>query len=430
MPEPDDDGKRGSASSSKRKFKRIATYRDQVFFPEGHRKWTVSEHRQHLDDSVHSRSKLLLFLDIDHTILHSTRDPRGADYVDHAVFGRDIFRIDFANQYNAAYFVKFRPSFRDLVRELTPLYDFVLYTMGSRAYAEQVAMVIDEQFSQFMPRSGSERAFDKRFVIGNRIICREDHGQIPDKEYKKDVARFAPIDGEWCMVLDDTPEVWAKRDDVHRVPKYLFWPNPEKHAPGTNHRHSDATNNKINIWSKNSITSWGDDRSLKRQEMDNVLVQAIEICKAVQQCYYAQWTPKETVKVSAPAIYDRIRKRILEGVEVVFTGFIAHKNAKQDFHWKFAELFGARVSEQITATTTHLIGKEAKTGKIQEALRGDTIEIVHVNWLYQTIFNFGAADCSKFRMFVDGEQVTPTMHCNLKLKSQRQLVAMFQNSKR
>ena len=425
MPEPDVDGKK------KRKFRKIAKYRDVIFFPDGHRKWSKAVHGEWIENKVHERTKLLLFLDIDHTILHSTRDPRGGDYVNHPVFGRDIFEINFPNQYNATYFIKFRPSFRELVRELSPIYDFVLYTMGSRAYAEQVAMVIDEEFSQFAAKEEGQSSFDKRYIIGNRIICREDHGQISDKEYKKDVARFAPIDREWCMIFDDTPEVWVNRDDVHRVPKYLFWPNPEKHAPGTNHKHSDETNNKINIWSKNSITNWGDDRSLKKQEMDNVLVQAIEIAKTVHECYYALWTPSSRGgTTSAPGIYDKIRKRILKDVEVVFTGFIPHKNAKQDFHWKFAELFGARVSEQITESTTHLIGKDSKTGKIQEALRQDTIEIVHVNWLYQTIFNFGKADCNRFRMFINGEQQTPTMHCNLKLKSQRELLSMYQKAKR
>eukprot|EP01083_Nonionella_stella_P159088 518624_1 len=391
-----------------RKYKKIANYRDNIFFPDGYKKWSKPQHMEHIDAKIHERTKLLLFLDIDHTILHSTRDKRGAAYVNHPHFGQDIFSINFSNQYNATYYIKFRPGFRRMIRELTPLYDFVLYTMGSRSYAEQVAMVIDEHFRQFTAEFQRNK-HNRTFIIGNRIICREDHGNIADKDYKKDIAQFAPIEANWCMIIDDVPEVWRNRDDVHRVPKYLFWPNPDKTAPGTNHKHNDDTNNKINIWSKNSITSWNDDKSLLKQEKDNVLLQSIEMCKTVHDCYYAQYTPSNAT-VSAPMIFMAIRRKVMMHSHLVFTGVFPQKNARNDFHWKLAELFGANVSESITPQTTHLIGKESKTSKIQQAIRHDTIEIVHVNWLYQTFFNFGLADCNKFRMFINGDDKhTPKM---------------------
>ena len=278
--------------------------------------------------------------------------------------------------------------------------------MGSRAYAEQVAMVIDENFRKYT-KDYQKNRHNKTFIIGNRIICREDHGDIPDKEYKKDVTQFAPIDPSWCMIVDDTPEVWINRDDVHRVPKYLFWPNPEKTAPGTNTKHD--TNNKINIWSKNSITTWGDDKSLMRQEKDTVLLQLIEIGKTLHECYYAKYTPSN-ISISAAKIFKKIRSNVMKNTHIVFTGVFPQKNAKNDFHWKLAQLFGANVSEQITDKTTHLIGKDIKTSKIQKAIKEDSIEIIHVNWLYQTFFNFGLADCNKFRMFINGDDKhTPPM---------------------
>merc|ERR1712154_184694 len=103
-----------------------------------------------------------------------TRDKRGALYLNHSMFGQDVFEINFPNQYNASYYIKFRPSFRKLIQELTPIYDFVLYTMGSRCYAEQVAMIIDEHFRKYTP-DYKQNIHNKTFIIGNRIICREDH---------------------------------------------------------------------------------------------------------------------------------------------------------------------------------------------------------------------------------------------------------------
>ncbi len=128
----------------------------------------------YIDNSIHERTKLLLFLDIDHTILHSTRDKRGLNYLNHKIFGNDIFEINFPNQYNATYYIKFRPSFRKLISELYPLFDFVLYTMGSRSYAEQVAMIIDEHFRQYIPKNNTRdrnqnNRHNKTFIVGNRI---------------------------------------------------------------------------------------------------------------------------------------------------------------------------------------------------------------------------------------------------------------------
>jgi len=287
-------------------------------------------------------------------------------------------------------------------------------------------MIIDEHFRQFT-REYKQNKHNRTFIVGNRIICREDHRQISEKEYKKDVSRFAPIKTNWCQIFDDTPEVWSNRDDIHRVPKYLFWPNIE-----TDNAKND--NNKINIWSKNSVTLWNDDRSLKKQEDDNILIQAIELAKATHSCYYAKYTPTN-LQISAPQIFAAIRRQIMKSVRIVFTGVFPTKNGQNDFHWKLAQLFGAHVSEQIDAQTTHVIGKESTTSKIQQAIK-QNIQIVHVNWLYQTFFNFGIADCAKFRMPAltmngvgDDETTTkaPPMHCKVKVKMQRELELMYQS---
>eukprot|EP01084_Bolivina_argentea_P005194 9819_1 len=137
----------------------------------------------------------VLFLDIDHPILHSTRDKRCLDYLNH--------KMDFPNQYNATYSIQFRPLFRELISYLCPLFDFVLYTMDRRSYEEQIAMIIDEHFGLYIPKDYT----NKTFIIGNCIICREDHVNISDKDYQKNILQFAPVNTEWCMIIDDVQEI-------------------------------------------------------------------------------------------------------------------------------------------------------------------------------------------------------------------------------
>ena len=162
---------------------------------------------------------------------------------------------------NATHCIKFRSQFRRLLRELVPLYDHT--------------MVIDAQFAG---EAGGAP------IIHNHIICRQDHTDIADHVFKKDVAQLgvqaAGVDRRWCVVFYDTSEVWAHRHDVHRV------------------------------------TKWKEERSLIRQERDTILAQAVEI-QTLHQCCYAQYTPHRAVRVSSSAILNATRSQIMNDYHLV-----------------------------------------------------------------------------------------------------------------
>ncbi|ETO29845.1 hypothetical protein RFI_07274 [Reticulomyxa filosa] len=134
---------------------------DDPLFPSNWKTMTKADHAKHIEDVLHSHKKLVLFLDVDHTLLHSTREIQAQRYQTHSVFGRDIHPIDFPNPYDATYFIKFRPYFYQFIDVVSEMFFVALYTMGSRPYAEEVARVID--------------TWAGKTVIGNRIVCREDH---------------------------------------------------------------------------------------------------------------------------------------------------------------------------------------------------------------------------------------------------------------
>eukprot|EP01084_Bolivina_argentea_P038170 70592_1 len=80
MPKPNNNG----TDNNGIKYKHIARYSDNVFFPDEYKKWNGQEYMYYMyysENSIHERTKLLLFLDIDHPILHSTRDKRGLNYL-------------------------------------------------------------------------------------------------------------------------------------------------------------------------------------------------------------------------------------------------------------------------------------------------------------------------------------------------------------
>jgi len=168
-------------------------------------------------------------------------------------------------------------------------------------------------------------------IIGEHIVCREDHGDMRTPEsYKKSVRSFIPVDENMCFIVDDTPEIWVNMVEVYRVPKYLFWPNPEVNYPGTT---NTRTQNKMN---KNSSPSQWTVESLLKQNNDNMLLQLMHTCKAVHYSYFDRLVP-----ISVGQILNQIRKTVLQNCHILFTGMFPSKmDATKDRHWRFAIEFG------------------------------------------------------------------------------------------
>jgi len=162
-------------------------------------------------DRLHQQRKLMLFLDIDHTIVHSSKDPQAKRFLKHPTLGPSVVELNFKNQHGCPYFVIMRPGLTQFLREVIKKYNVVLYTMGSRAYAECVCKVIDP----------------KSTLIRNRIISREDRydKNLVDERDRpiKSIQEFFPLYRSTAMIVDDTCNVWSHPEDVYRVAKFLFW---------------------------------------------------------------------------------------------------------------------------------------------------------------------------------------------------------------
>lgn len=90
--------------------------------------------------------KLVLVLDIDHTLLHATKHKAAQIAFSHRELARDTYKIHFRNPLSNSkvpYYVKLRPGVRKFLDELHPHFIIALYTMGLRPYAEKVMAVID-----------------------------------------------------------------------------------------------------------------------------------------------------------------------------------------------------------------------------------------------------------------------------------------------
>jgi hypothetical protein len=113
-------------------------------------------------NSVHMmRSRrLLCVLDLDHTLLHATSDPRLAPFV-----GReeDLFTVQLPQPYPLppkTHYVKLRPGLNSFLQQISRIADVHVYTMGVRPYADAVVQLIDPSHT----------------IIQQRVVSRDETG--------------------------------------------------------------------------------------------------------------------------------------------------------------------------------------------------------------------------------------------------------------
>lgn len=305
-------------------------------------------------DKLMKMNKLMLFLDVDHTLLHATKSPRAKDHMNNPILKQSIHEIEFPNPNNCPYYVKLRPGVESFLQAAAEKYNIVLYTMGYKAYAEKVRQLMD-------PTGHYIRA----------IISREEHVNRRGEGGKKSIQEFIPLYDSNTIIIDDVTKVWEKPDNVLEVPRYSFWPENENLE-------------KDEAWEGNV---------LEKKEQDFTLRNISYLLNDIHKMWY---TPPKPI-FSAPRLLDALAKGVLSGCELVFTGIIPQQtNPLDNSVWKLALKFGAKCSQTITETTTHVIADRRITAKVQNGKKKPNLNVVHVNWLYQSAAQFVRADENHF----------------------------------
>merc|ERR1712083_873580 len=162
------------------------------------------------------------------------------------------------------------------------------------------------------------------------IISREDHNARRGEDGKKSIQEFIPLYDSNTVIIDDVTKVWEKPDNVLEVPRYSFWPENEA-------LEIDA--------------SW-ESQKLEKKEQDFTLRNTSHLLASIHEMWYSSSKPI----FSAPRFIDALAKGVLHGCELVFTGIIPQQaKPESNVHWKLALKFGAKCSQRITETTTHVI---------------------------------------------------------------------------
>ncbi|KAF4976483.1 hypothetical protein FZEAL_6849 [Fusarium zealandicum] len=159
--------------------------------------------------------KLSLVVDLDQTIIHACIEPTIGDWQrdpsnpnHEAVKDVKSFQLNddgprgFAS--GCTYYIKLRPGLTDFLDEVSKMYELHVYTMGTRAYAQSIARIVDPDNKLF----------------GHRVISRDENGSITSKNLQ----RLFPVSTDMVVIIDDRADVWPlNRPNLIKVVPYDFF---------------------------------------------------------------------------------------------------------------------------------------------------------------------------------------------------------------
>jgi hypothetical protein len=162
-------------------------------------------------DKYLNNKKLILLLDLDNTILHSSDFSfTQEEYLDlKKIFGWEIAKLC-VNQ--KPFLVKFRPLLKEFFEEIKD-YDIYVYTHGTVEYAKELIRYLNY-------------ALDINCLNIEKLVARE--GDLIEG---KNIKKIFPSTENMVLLLDDRQDVWDKSENLINISPYFFWISAKEYNP-------------------------------------------------------------------------------------------------------------------------------------------------------------------------------------------------------
>ncbi|KAK4146686.1 uncharacterized protein C8A04DRAFT_34870 [Dichotomopilus funicola] len=407
--------------------------------------------------------KLSLVVDLDQTIIQACIDPTVGEWQQDPTnpnheaakkiqsFQLDDGPSDLARR--CSFYIKMRPGLEEFLKTIAEMYELHVYTMGTRAYAQNVARVVDP---------------DKK-LFGNRVISRDENGSI----FSKNLQRLFPVSTNMVVIIDDRSDVWPRnRPNLIKVSPYEFFKGigdinsnflPKRHDLLTSGSAAKGTKKDKKITSE--PVAGGDDSTLLKQQAqeqerefekqindrplqmlqekldregeeaekatvqsddgsesrasspppqrhhvlqddDEELKYLQEHLASLHRAYFAEYDESQASQPAsnndvlaqvpdAGRILSDLKIPVLQGLKIVLSGVLPRGI---DIYSSEIGLqiisFGADLRPKISKDVTHLVVNAAQPGrdKLLEARRRPHIKIVSQEWLAACFTQWAAVD--------------------------------------
>lgn len=305
---------------------------------------------------VTSKKKLLLVVDLDHTVLNSARflevppaervylsntyfGPNSVNSSEKTVGGQQGIGSSLHQLARLGMWTKLRPFAHKFLEEASKLYEMYVYTMGERVYALAMASLLDPTGQLF----------------GDRIISQTDSTKRLTKDLDVVLGAESAV-----VILDDTEGVWPNhRSNLLLMERYHFF-----------------TSSCVQFGVKTpSLAQLRRDES----ETEGCLATTLRTLRAIHHDYFnghaGQNSKRKPSSDSADVrqVIRRIRSKLLVGCNIVF-GPELHQA------WQLPSELGARCSSSCDQSTTHVVALDPRSDKALWA-KEHGVFLVHPRWV-------------------------------------------------
>lgn len=426
-----------------------------------------------LKTRLRESKKLVLVVDLDQTVIHCgvdptigdwKRDPSNPNYdtlKDVRSFGLDeepilplLYMGPKPPVRKCWYYVKVRPGLKEFFEKINPLFEMHIYTMATRAYALEIAKIIDPDGSLF----------------GDRILSRDENGSMTQKSLE----RLFPTDQSMVVVIDDRGDVWNWCPNLIKVVPYNFFvgvgdinsnflPRQQntmlqlgRRTYKKTHESDELLTDIMDAEKKLQIKI---DEEVKRQEEklshqlgsadestateskeqltkkleysaslevqqqnrplatlqkhmhnqrllvddDDELFYLKDTLSKIHEEYYEALEKDRERDADIKTLMPALKQKVFKGCHFVFSGLIPlGTDIKRADIVLWTGMFGAQSSSDIDENTTHVITRTPGTYKarIAKAFNED-IKIVHPDWIFECIVTWKHVDSKPYELIIE-----------------------------
>ncbi|KMS99186.1 hypothetical protein BVRB_2g047230 [Beta vulgaris subsp. vulgaris] len=298
--------------------------------------------------SLLRHKKLYLVLDLDHTLLNSTRLEDINSEEEYLKSQTDsfqdiakgsLFRLDMMRM-----MTKLRPYVRTFLEEASSMFEMYIYTMGERPYAIEMAKLLDPGNLYFNSRVISQADCTQRHQKGLDVVLGQESA---------------------VLILDDTEGVWRRhKDNLILMERYHYF---------------SSSCRQFGYSCKSLSELKGDEN-----EADGALATVLGVLKKIHSKFFDPEHGDESDDFAARdvrQVLKQFRKEVLKDCKLVFSRVFPTKFQADNHHlWKMAEKLGATCSMELDSSVTHVVSTDSGTEKSRWAVQNGKF-LVHPRWL-------------------------------------------------
>ncbi|EER88728.1 RNA polymerase II C-terminal domain phosphatase-like 4 isoform X2 [Sorghum bicolor] len=296
--------------------------------------------------------KLVLILDLDHTLINSTKlqDISSAEKdlgIQTAASkddpNRSIFSLD-----SMQMLTKLRPFVREFLKEASNMFEMYIYTMGDKAYAIEIAKLLDPSNIYFPSKVISNSDCTQRHQKGLDVILGAE---------------------SVAVILDDTEYVWQKhKENLILMERYHFFASSCR---------------QFGFGVRSLSESMQDER-----ESDGALATVLDVLKRIHSIFFDLAVETDLSSQDVRQVIKAVRKEILQGCKIVFSRVFPNNTRPQEqMLWKMAEHLGAVCSTDVDSSVTHVVTVDLGTEKARWGVANKKF-LVHPRWIEAANFRW------------------------------------------